>query len=146
MNMEIETKYHGMQEISSGDILKFDSGIPGFPDQREFLLLPLDESILTVLQSVSTPEIGFVVVDPFSFFPEYDFHLSESVVGQLELEKAEDAAVFTILTVQDPFERTTANLQAPIVINSKNNMAKQVILNEGNHKTKHPLFGKKAKG
>ncbi|MBD8004669.1 flagellar assembly protein FliW [Bacillus norwichensis] len=144
--MEIETKYHGLQKFSSKDILKFDSGIPGFPDQREFLLLPLDESVLTVLQSIRTPEIGFVVVDPFSFFPEYDFQLSESVVGQLELEKAEDAAVFTILTVQDPFERTTANLQAPIVINSKNNMAKQVILNEGNHKTKHPLFGTKAKG
>lgn len=144
--MNIETKYHGTQEIRSEDILKFKGGIPGFPEEKEFVLLPLDESVLTVLQSVRTPEIGFVVADPFSFFPEYDFQLSDSAVEQLELGKPEDAVVFTILTVQDPFEKTTANLQAPVLINSKNNMAKQVILNEGNLKTRHPLFGQKVEG
>lgn len=144
--MIIETKYHGTQEIGPEDILKFDSGIPGFPEEKEFVLLPLDESTLSVLQSVETSEIGFVVADPFSFFPEYDFQLGESTVEQLKLSKPEDAVVFTILTVQDPFEKTTANLQAPVVINTKNNRAKQVILNEGNYKTKHPLFGQKVKG
>ncbi|VEF46912.1 Flagellar assembly factor FliW [Bacillus freudenreichii] len=144
--MNIVTKYHGTQEIRSEDILKFDGGIPGFPEEKEFVLLPLDESILTVLQSVRTPEVGFVVADPFSFFSGYDFQLSESAMEQLELAKPEDAVVYTILTVQDPFEKTTANLQAPVVINSKNNKAKQVILNEVNHKTRHLLFGQKVKG
>lgn len=144
--MNIETKYHGTQEISSENILKFESGIPGFPEEKKFVLLPLDKSVLIVLQSVRTPEIGFVVADPFSFFPDYDFQLNESTVEQLELDKPEHAVVFAILTVQDPFEHTTANLQAPIVVNSKNNKAKQVILNEGNYKTRHLLFGQKVEG
>ncbi|MFD1706925.1 flagellar assembly protein FliW [Siminovitchia sediminis] len=144
--MKIETKYHGSREIQAEDILKFESGIPGFPDEKEFVLLPLDDSFLSVLQSVSTPEIGFVVTDPFSFFPEYDFQLSDSAVEQLKLEKPDDAVVYTILTIRDPFEKTTANLQAPVVINTKNSNAKQVILNDGKYKTKHPLFGQKAKG
>ncbi|RST77481.1 flagellar assembly protein FliW [Siminovitchia acidinfaciens] len=141
--MNIETKYHGTQEIKREDILKFESGIPGFPDEKEFVLLPLDESTLSVMQSVKTPEIGFIVADPFSFFPEYDFQLDESAVGQLGLEKPEDAVVFVILTVQDPFEKTTANLQAPVLNNARNNKAKQVILNDFQYKTRHPLFGQK---
>jgi len=144
--MKIETKYHGEQEVNAESILTFEFGIPGFPEEKEFVLLPLDDSSLSVLQSVGTPEIGFVVADPFSFFPAYDFQLSESAVEQLGLEKAEDAVVYTILTVQDPFEKTTANLQAPLVINSKSNQAKQVILNDGYYQTKHLLFGKKVKG
>lgn len=144
--MKIETKYHGVQEINAESILTFESGIPGFPEEREFVLLPLDDSNLSVLQSVGAPEIGFVVADPFSFFPAYDFQLSASTVDQLGLEDAEDAVVYAILTVQDPFEKTTANLQAPVVINSKNNRARQVILNDGHYQTKHPLFGQKVEG
>ncbi len=144
--MNIETKYHGTQEIRAKDILTFDSGIPGFPHEREFVLLPLDGSALSVMQSVEKPEIGFVVADPFSFFPEYDFQLSESAVEQLGLGNPEDAVVFAILTVQDPFEKTTINLQAPVLINSRNNKAKQVILNDLHYKTRHPLFEQKVKG
>lgn len=144
--MDIETKYHGTQQIDEEAILYFDTGIPGFPKENRFVLLPLDESTLSVMQSVITPQVGFVVSDPFSIFPNYDFKLSASIVEQLGLEKPEDAVVYTILTVQDPFEKTTANLQAPVVINSKNNKAKQVILNDSHYKSRHPLFGKKVKG
>lgn len=144
--MKIETKYHGVQDINEEAMLNFDSGIPGFPEEKKFVLLPLDESTLLVMQSVTTPQIGFVVADPFAFFPYYDFKLSESTVEQLALEQPEDAVVYTILTVQDPFEHTTANLQAPVVINRMNNKAKQVILTELNYKTRHPLFGQKVKG
>lgn len=144
--MNIETKYHGTQDIHEKAVLTFNSGLPGFPEEKKFVLLPLDEGTLSVMQSVTTPQIGFVVAEPFSFFPEYDFKLSESAIEHLGLEQPEDAVVYTILTVQDPFEKTTANLQAPVVINSKNNKAKQVILNDGNFNIKHSLFEQKVKG
>ncbi|RWR13585.1 flagellar assembly protein FliW [Siminovitchia fortis] len=144
--MNIETKYHGTQQINEEAVLRFDSGIPGFPEEKNFVLLPLDEGTLLVMQSVKTPEIGFIVTDPFSFFPEYDFKLSESAIEQLALKQPEDAVVYAILTVQDPFEKTTANLQAPVVINRHNNRAKQVILNDTDYNTRHPLFGQKVKG
>lgn len=144
--MDIETKYHGTQQINEADILQFELGIPGFPEEKEFVLLPLGEDTLLVMQSVTTPQVGFIITDPFSFFPEYDFKLFDSAVEQLNLEKPEDALVYTILTVQDPFEKTTANLQAPVIINRNNNKAKQVILNDGQYKSRHPLFGQKVKG
>lgn len=141
--MKIATKYHGEKEIQEKEVITFPQAIPGFPEEKEFVLLPLDEEgQFIVLQSVGNHQLAFVLSNPFTFFKEYDFTLEDHIVELLELESKEDIQVFSILTVQDPFEKTTANLQAPIVINRKKNIAKQVILNEPNYHTKHPLFKK----
>jgi flagellar assembly factor FliW len=146
--MKIATKYHREVEINANEILTFEKGIPGFPEEKKFILLPLsDDNTFNVLQSVSTSELAFVLSNPFNFFREYDFKLEDSVVEDLELESAKDVMVYSILTVQDPFEKTTANLQAPVIINSKNRKAKQVILHNEQFSTKHPIFEKtEAKG
>lgn len=139
--MKIQTKYHGEVEIAEGDIWHFDKGIPGFPDEKKFVILALPENnVYGILQSVQTPSLGFVVVNPFHFFPDYSFDLDEASIAQLQLENEKDVVVYAILTIQDPFEKTTANLQAPVVMNSKNHLAKQIILNEGPYKTKHLLL------
>lgn len=146
--MKINTKYHGAAEIDEQEILHFEKGIPGFVDEKKFILIPLsDDDTFFVMQSVEKMELAFVVSDPFSFFREYDFKLEESVVEELELDSEKSVSVFSILTVQDPFEKTTANLQAPVIINRKNRKAKQVILHNEQFSTKHPIFEKtKVKG
>ncbi|MBS4219333.1 flagellar assembly protein FliW [Bacillus sp. FJAT-49711] len=145
--MNIQTKYHGEVEIEEKDILTFEKGIPGFPDEKKFTLLPLpDMSSVSIMQSVETAGLAFVVADPYSFFENYDFSLDENTVEQLGIGSGADVSAFVILTVHDPFEESTANLQAPIVVNIKKNTAKQVILNNENYQTKHPLFGQLAKG
>jgi len=139
----IQTKYHGDVEINKESILHFEKGIPGFEDEKEFVILPLSEDqTFAVMQSVNTPYIAFVVTSPFNFFKNYDFNLEEATVEELELKTEEDVVVYSILTVEDPFENTTANLQAPVIINTSNMKAKQVILNDGQYKTKHPIFRK----
>lgn len=146
--MNIDTKYHGSLEINSNEILNFEKGIPGFLEEKKFILLPLsDDEIFAVLQSVTTSEIAFVLTSPFNFFKDYDFKLEDQVIEELELESEKDVLVYSILTVQDPFEKTTANLQAPVIINAKNQKAKQVILHNEQFNTKHPIFEKpEAKG
>lgn len=141
--MMIQTKYHGEIEINTDDVLRFEKGIPGFADEKKFILLPLsDKHTYSIMQSVIHPYIAFVVTNPFNFFHEYDFQLEDLIVEELEMKSEEEVNVFTILTVADPFKNTTANLQAPIIINKSNRKAKQVILNDGKYKTKHPIFPK----
>ncbi|WP_100332367.1 flagellar assembly protein FliW [Bacillus xiapuensis] len=139
--MIIDTKYHGQINISQKDIWTFRQGLPGFAGEKQFTLLAFpDNGVFFVLQSTNTPSLGFIVANPFSFFPDYDIQLEDSAVAALQLEKAEQAAVYTILTVHDPFEQTTANLQAPVIVNTASNQAKQVILNDRRYQTRHPLF------
>nr|WP_144921548.1 flagellar assembly protein FliW [Paenibacillus bovis] len=145
--MKIQTKYHGEVEIVEDTILIFEKGIPGFPDEKKFTLLPLpDLTNMSVMQSVTTPALALVVADPYTLFSPYEFALDDNTVEELEIAGPEDVSALVILTVQDPFEKSTANLQAPIVMNMKKNKGKQVILNNENYKTKQPLFGQPVKG
>ena len=142
--MKINTKYHGERLINENEIITFPNAIPGFQDEKEFIVLSLDEDQeFLVLQSVANSQLAFIMTSPFRFFKEYDFTLDDFVVELLKIESEKDIHVFSILTVQDPFDKTTVNLQAPIVINTKNKLAKQVILNQPDYRTKHPLFSKK---
>lgn len=141
--MKLNTRYHNEVEIKEEEILHFEKGIPGFPEEMKFVILPLNEDgSFSVLQSIETVGLAFVIASPFSFFPGYDFKLEDSVVEELEIKSENDVVVYSILTVEDPFEKTTANLQAPVIINKVSNKAKQVILVDEKYKTKHNLFGK----
>jgi flagellar assembly factor FliW len=139
--MNIETKYHGAIEVHKEEVLHFINGIPGFKAEKKFALLPLPENDwFHVLQSTKTPELGFVVTDPFIFFTDYDFKLDQSTVEQLEEPSENNIKVLSILTIKEPLHKTTTNLQAPIVINLANNKAKQIILNDTDYQTKHRVF------
>jgi flagellar assembly factor FliW len=139
--MNINTKYHGEIDVKEDDVLNFEQGIPGFVNEKKFVLLPLPENDwFHILQSVSTPQLGFVVTDPFLFTQEYDFEMDQGTVGLLGFTAEKEVKVLTILTMKETLNESTANLQAPIIINLSNNKAKQVILNDTNYQTKHLIF------
>ncbi|OES46051.1 flagellar assembly protein FliW [Domibacillus iocasae] len=139
--MKIKTKYHGEKEIKQEDILTFSSGVPSFENEKKFVLLAFpDNNIFYALQSVSTPDLSFVVTDPFSFFIDYNVKIDDATIDALAIEKEEDVTLLNILTVRDPFEETTANLQAPVVINKKTRSGRQLILTGTPYETRHNLF------
>ncbi|BFJ02608.1 flagellar assembly protein FliW [Priestia megaterium] len=139
--MKISTSYHGDIEIDNQQTLTFNQGIPGFLDETEFVILPLPEAeAFQVLQSIQTKELAFIITDPFQFFLDYDFQLEPQEIEKLQLQQAEDAAVYVMLTMSDSVEKITANLQAPVIVNTKQQLAKQVILMNTAYETKHRLF------
>ncbi|MCY8857883.1 flagellar assembly protein FliW [Bacillus atrophaeus] len=140
--MFIKTKYHGQTNVKEEQMIVFESGLPGFSEEKQFVILPLSEdSPFVVLQSVVTENLAFIVVSPFVFFKGYEFDLSESAAELLEIENIEDVEVMTIITMEEPFEKSTANLLAPIIVNRKNMLAKQVVLHNSSYTTKHPIGG-----
>ncbi|TYS63757.1 flagellar assembly protein FliW [Bacillus infantis] len=143
--MNLQTKFHGEVEVNEEQFIHFNTGIPGFIDEKEFCILPIEETPLFVLQSVKSAGTAFILTDPFSFFTEYEFDLPEEVTEALTISSDKDVAVFVILTIQEPFEKTTANLQAPVIINQKEKQGKQVILNGTSYTTKHQLITKEGK-
>ncbi|WP_044022877.1 flagellar assembly protein FliW [Bacillus sp. SG-1] len=139
--MKISTKYHGEIEVTPEALLTFEHGIPGFLEEKQFTLLPLpDNNEFQILQSLETPELGFVVASPFVFFQDYDFTLDTATVDQLGSPSEKEVEVLSILTIKEPLHESTANLQGPIIINLANNKAKQVILNNSDYQTKHTIF------
>jgi flagellar assembly factor FliW len=138
--MMLHTKFEEIIEISEKDILHFEQGLPGFEDEKHFVLLPMEGTPFSTLQSVSTKDLAFFTTNPFLFFKHYDFELVESVQKQLKIKEESDVLVQVILTIQEPLEKSTGNLQAPVVINVNENLAKQVVLTDNKYRTRHELI------
>lgn len=139
--MQLETKYNGTIEINDKQIITFEQGIPAFEEETSFLLLPFEEGTpFFVLQSTKTVDVAFIIIDPFQYVPNYKVKLPDATIEQLEIEKEEDVAIFVILTIREPFTDTTANLQAPIIINAKKQKGKQLLMSQSPYKTRHDIF------
>lgn len=139
--MKIQSKYHGEIKIEKSKVIHFPQGIPSFLEEKEFYILPFaDEGPFFIMQSVLTPSLAFVIVSPFDFFKDYEVKLTDQVINSLDISNQENVVVFVILTIQEPFQNTTANLQGPIVINDAKKIGKQVILSDSPYKTKHLLL------
>lgn len=137
--MKIQTAFLGEIEIDDSQSLHFEHGLPGFEEEQKFTLIPLeDDAVYQVLQSINSPHIAFVTVNPF-VFTNYSFDLDESTVHSLSIKSNEDIAILSIVTVKEPFSESTLNLKAPIVINMKLKKAKQTIIEKSDFPLRHPI-------
>ncbi len=138
----IETSRFGNIEIAKERVLTMISPILGFEDINEFVLLEhADESPFHWLQAIGMPELAFVVTNPQLFGISYEFELPDEATSALNLTRAEDALVFTIVNIPGESPKAmTANLLGPIVINKANQQAAQVILSDTEFSTKTPLL------
>lgn len=144
--MIITTEHLGNIEYSEQDIINFAHGIPGFENEKKFIIIPAEdiEFPFSYLQSVQSSDLAFIVTDPFLFVEKYDFELSNADAEALKIESEEKLAnisVFTIVTIPEDVDKTTINIMAPIVINHETRLGRQVILLEYSD-IKYPLFRK----
>lgn len=146
--MKIQTKFLGEVQIDPASIIQFPQGIPAFEEEKEFVVIPLGaQSPFVTLQSVQTPSVGFMAAYPYEFKQDYAFDLEEDDLQQLQVEQPEDILVYGILTLKDMLENSTMNLLAPIAINAKKQLGKQVVLHENAaHPLRYPLKPKKGSG
>ncbi len=109
----------GEREITEDSIIYFSRGLIGFDDKRDFTLIRLrEDSPFMLLQSLDDPNLGLLVVDPYSFMDEYEVRLSEAEKRILRVENVRQIAVLVTVTIpQGKPEQTTLNLGGPIVIN-----------------------------
>ena len=73
---QFTTSRFGAIEIKETEIIKFPEGLLGFNHLHEYVLLkdPKQEPFLW-LQSLEDPNLAFVVVSPFLFFPGYEINV-----------------------------------------------------------------------
>lgn len=138
--MEIKTAYMGEVKINPSHIISFEHGIPGFEEEKEFVQLPIsEESIFQVLQSIKTEGLAFIITSPFTAVANYSFELDEATIQALHIKSEEEVAVFGIVSLKDTLADSTINLKAPIVVNTTNKKAKQVILEKEEYAIRHKL-------
>lgn len=145
--MKINTKYFGEMEIKKEDIIKFPEGLPGFQEEKEFIIINSleEDDPFQWMQSVKNSRLSFIVINPFLLVLDYDFKLSESTVEKLKIKDEKDVAVFSIVVIPEDIKKMTINLAGPIIINAKERLGKQIVLDDDRYSTKYYLFPQEAK-
>ncbi len=144
--MEIMTKFFDKINIDEDNIIEFPQALPGFPEEEKFALLPLNEdSPFIVMQSVNTDKVAFLTIEPGNFIKDYEFEIDDNVVGKMKIYDDRDVLVLSIVTIRDKLENMTVNLAAPLLINLKEKLGKQIILDQSDFPLQYKLFADKEK-
>ncbi|GAB6107652.1 flagellar assembly protein FliW [Fusibacter bizertensis] len=144
--MLLSTAQFGDVEYEPSDVITFPQGIPGFEEQRTFIIIPSGdvEFPFNTLHSTENESLAFIVTDPFLFVENYDFELSQNDADLLKIsgeDDLEDVLALSIVTIPENVENTTINIMAPLMINNKEKIGKQILLNEYDE-VKYAIFKK----
>jgi flagellar assembly factor FliW len=133
----------GEVSIRTDRLLNFPHGLFGFRECTQFGLAKLpnvDGSPLLLMQCVNQPAIAFLVADPEA--------LGIALTGEDKLEALAETKLaqgstqfLTILTLYDAGENyyLTANLKAPVLIDSAAKTGVQFILSNKGYSTQHKV-------
>jgi flagellar assembly factor FliW len=141
--MKLETTRFGILDIEEKQIIEFPDGLYGFEKESRFTLLPFNpnvESPMEWMQSFLSPHLAFVVTDPYLYVPDYKLKLMPEDKKQVSLDMDEPFLTRCIVTIPENYTEMTANLVAPVVINSQKGLAKQFVLTGMEYDTRHYLL------
>lgn len=144
--MTIETKAYGLQEIEEKQIFCFPNGIVAFEKLDRWALVAAKQPPFFILQSLDDVAAAFFLLDPTLFRPDYSVTEAKSDLERLHLtELLEDGVVFGIVNIPngDP-ANMTINLQAPIVLNIKERLGAQCILEDARWELRYKIARKLA--
>jgi flagellar assembly factor FliW len=134
----IETRF-GTFEVDPANLIAFAEGLPGFEQNRRFVLLSSEElAPLHVLHAVEGPAASFLAIDPRLVLPAYRAELSAG--DRLKLDASEQTTLLWLaLVTVDPVHGPSVNLRAPVVINPGRMAGLQVMPRNSLYPLRHPL-------
>ena len=149
---QADTQQFGPVEYALEDVIAFPLGLPGFEEERSFLLItPSGAKPLVFLQSLGRSELCFVTLPLEVVDPSYQLSVSVEDCEVLALAGQTPSAVgldsvqwderqtrcLAIISLTE--SRPTANLLAPLVINLVDRRGVQAIRLDSRYSHQHPV-------
>lgn len=132
--MLVEASISGQQEFvpdQTNNKFYMPEGLIGLPDFKKFELIVDPETLpFVVLHSIEGDAIQIPAMEPVGFVENYKLSLSDQDAEMLGLVgKDANPLILNVATIKsyDP-QKVTLNLAAPILINRRTRIGKQVVL------------------
>lgn len=143
----VETKYFGTLSYSEGAVFDFPQGLPGFEEEKRFVLIELpDRSPLAFLQGLSRASLCFPAFPILVVDEIYELAIAPEDLQALDLDVERQPAigseviVLVLVTLHDKLH-ATANLMAPLVLSLEKRRGLQAIRRDSRYSHVHPLGG-----
>jgi flagellar assembly factor FliW len=123
----------GAREVPA--LLRLVSALPGLPGRTEYALESLDEiGVLFAMRSApeSGPQVRLFLVAPHVFFPSYAPRVDPTLLADpFGSSDSDERVMFVVVRpAEGDGEPPTANLLAPLVVDTLTGRAVQVVLDE----------------
>lgn len=149
--MLVEASISGQQEFipdETNNQFFMPEGLIGLPDFNRFELIVDPESLpFVVLRAVTGDEIQIPAVEPVGLVENYRLDIGDADAEMLGLVGADaNPLIINVATIKsyEP-QKVTLNLAAPILINRRTRVGKQVVLlNYQSYSTTHVLIDETA--
>ena len=143
--MKAETKFFGTIDIDDDKVLDFPMGIIGFEELNHFALIFDSEreerSKISWLQSMEEPLMVMPVINPDEITDDgYHPIIEDERMKQSGDPADEDLLILVTMSIPSDLTKMTANLKAPIIINTTNGKAMQVIVENEDYKVKYNVY------
>jgi flagellar assembly factor FliW len=138
--LHLHSKRFGDFDVPSASVFEFPEGLVGFPGTKRFVLLDhRPGSTFKWMLSIDDPELGFAVADPTDLVVGYvpPFEAASRAVGA----EPADVAIFALVTIPQNPSEMTVNLMAPVVVNLRSRVARQLVLEEPGLDPAHRVLG-----
>ncbi len=149
--MFVEASVSGQEEFvpdNSNNQFLMPEGLIGLPDFKKFQLIVDPESLpFVVLHSTEGDSIQIPALEPVGFVENYKLNINDEDAQLLGLKGADSNPLILNVATIKSFEpqKVTLNLAAPIIINRRTRVGKQVLLiNYQDYSTAHVLIDETA--
>jgi flagellar assembly factor FliW len=127
--------------VKTENVFRFPAGIPAFEDVKEFVFLcKPDTQPFVFMQALPPAELVFVCIDPFLIYPGYAPRIGAADTRTLRLNSPGDALLFNICTITPDARDITANMQAPIIINIRTCIGKQILCDDQDYPIRYRIW------
>ena len=139
--MIIDSIRFGQLEIPDDKVITMKRPILGFEHLSRFCLVEREEMApFHWLHSIKDSATAFIVLNPVILMKDYRIEVNPKEIAELEITNLEAVETYVVVTVPDDPSQMSANLQGPILINSDNGYAKQLVLVNSDYKVKHMIM------
>lgn len=142
--MVAETKFFGKIDIEDDKIIEFPMGIIGFENLKKFALIYDSEkekrSKISWLQSMEEPLMVLPVINPIDITEEYTPVIEDELTKTIGDPADADILILVTMSIPSDITKMTANLKAPIIINTVNRQAMQVIAENEDYLIKYNVY------
>ena len=143
--MKVSSRIFGEIEIEDDKILTFESGLIGFEEYKKFAIVYDTEKQtkggIMWLQSMEDSDLAFPIIDPMLVYDNYNPVVEDEWLKPIgDIKNETDIFVLSILTVPSDLTKMTANLKAPVIINTETRKACQIIVNNEEYEVRYNVY------
>ncbi len=138
--MELQTALFGTVQVTEDKMITFNSGLTGVEHLHHFVMVEPDATKPFYWLQSTDEDVALPLINPYIIDPEYSPVIDHEQIEQLKVESENELIVMAVVIIPSDVTAITANLVAPILINSQTGDAVQAICENGDYQVRESIY------